>query len=93
MLPSIWSKFKQKITIWSVAALPGIAALGLIILLRLSGALQFLELVTLDFFLQLRPAEPIEERVVIVSIDEEDIQQIKNYPVSDREIAKLLRTL
>ncbi len=93
LLPSIWSKFKQEITIWSVAALPGIAALGLIILLRLSGALQFLELVTLDFFLQLRPAEPIEERVVIVSIDEEDIQQLKNYPVSDREIAKLLRTL
>lgn len=93
LLPSIWSKFKQEITIWSVAALPGIAALGLIILLRLSGALQFLELVTLDFFLQLRPAEPIEERVVIVSINEEDIQQLKNYPVSDREIAKLLRTL
>lgn len=92
MLPSIWSKFKQGITIWSVGALPGIVALGLVILLRLSGSLQFLEWVTLDSFLHLRPMEPIDERVVIVGIDEEDIQ-IKNYPVSDREIAKLLRTL
>lgn len=93
MLPSIWSKFKQGITIWFVGAVPGIAALGLIILLRLSGSLQYLDWVTLDFLLHLRPSEPIDERVVIVGIDEEDIRRIKNYPVSDREIAKLLRTL
>lgn len=91
-MPSIWSKFKQGITIWFVGALPGIVALGLVILLRLSGSLQFLEWVTLDSLLQLRPMEPIDERVVIVGIDEADIQQ-KNYPIPDREIAKLLRTL
>ena len=92
-MPSIWSKFKQKVIIWSVAALPGIATLVLIVLFRLSGALQFLEWVTLDSFLQLRSSEPIEERVVIVGIDEEDIRQIRDYPVPDREIAKLLATL
>ena len=92
-MPSIWSKFKQKVIIWSVAALPGIVTLVLIILFRLSGALQFLEWVTLDSFLRLRSSEPIEERVVIVGIDEEDIRQIRDYPVPDREIAKLLATL
>ncbi|WP_199192415.1 CHASE2 domain-containing protein [Chlorogloea sp. CCALA 695] len=91
-MPSIWSKFKQGITIWSVAA-PGIVALGVIILLRLSGSLQFLEWVTLDSFLGARFLEPIDQRVVIVGINEEDIQQINDYPISDREIAKLLRTL
>ena len=93
MLPNIWSKLKQKIPLWSVGAIPGIVALGLVILLRLLGSMQFLEWVTLDSFLRLRPLEPIDQRVVIVKIDEEDIHQIKDYPVPDREIAKLLRTL
>ncbi|MEH2083195.1 MAG: CHASE2 domain-containing protein [Nostoc sp.] len=95
MIPisGIWNKFKQRITIWFVAALPGIAVLGLIILLRLNGSLQLIEWLTLDSFLRLRPPEPIDERVVIVGIDDEDIQRIRNYPIPDREIAKLLRTL
>ena len=93
MLPNPRSKLRHKITIWSVGALPGIVALGLIILLRLSGSLQFLEWVTLDSFLRTRPLEPIDERVVIVGIDEEDIQRIKKHPVPDGEIARLLRTL
>lgn len=93
MLPGIWSKFKQEITIWSVATLPGIAVIGLVILIRLTGALQFMEWVTLDSFLRLRPSEPIDKRVVIVGIDEEDIRRIRNYPIPDREIAQLLLTL
>ena len=74
-------------------ALPGIAAIGLVILVRLNGTLQLVEWATLDSFLRLRPWEQIDERVVIVGIDEEDIQQVRNYPIPDREIAKLLRTL
>lgn len=93
MLPSIWSKTSRKISIWSVGVIPSIVALGLIILLRLSGLLQFIEWVTLDSFLHLRPWEAVDERVVMIGIDEEDIRQIKNYPVPDREIANLLRTL
>ncbi|KAM3096660.1 CHASE2 domain-containing protein [Phormidesmis sp. 146-35] len=93
MLLTSWNELKQKMALWAVTALPGIAALGMVILVRLSGSLQFLECVTLDSFLHLRPAEPIDERVVIVGIDEADIQQIGKYPIPDREIAKLLRTL
>ncbi len=88
----IWRKITPQVRRWSVTLLPGIAALGLIILLRLGGGLQVLECVMLDFFLSARPAEPIDQRVVIVGIDEGDIQHL-NYPVSDREIAALLRTL
>jgi CHASE2 domain-containing sensor protein/DNA-binding transcriptional MerR regulator len=93
LLPGIWSQFKQGITIWSVGVLPGIAVIGLVLLVRLTGSLQFIEWVTLDSFLRLRPSEPIDERVVIVGIDEEDIRRIRNYPIPDREIAKLLLTL
>lgn len=93
MLPGIWSNFKQGITTWFVGALPGLAAIGLVIFIRLTGTLQLVEWITLDSFLRLRPWESIDERVVIVGIDEGDIQQIRDYPVPDREIAKLLRTL
>jgi CHASE2 domain-containing sensor protein len=93
LLPGIWSKIRKEFTIWSVGSLPGIAAIGLVILVRLTGALQLIEWVTLDSFLRLRPSEPIDSRVVIVGIDEEDIRRIRDYPIPDREIAKLLLTL
>lgn len=93
MLATIWSKIRKEFTIWSVGALPGIVAIVLIVLLRFSGALQLIEWVTFDSFLRLRPSESIDQRIVIVGIDEADIQRIRNYPIPDREIAKLLRTL
>ena len=93
MLPTIWSKIRKEFTIWSVGTLPGIVAIVLIVLVRLSGALQLIEWVTFDSFLRLRPSEPIDQRIVIVGIDEADIQRIRNYPIPDREIAKLLKTL
>jgi CHASE2 domain-containing sensor protein len=85
LLPGIWSQFKQGITIWSVGVLPGIAVIGLVILVRLTGSLQLIEWVTLDSFLRLHPPEPIDERVVIVGIDEEDIRRIRNYPIPIRD--------
>lgn len=62
-------------------------------LARLTGSLQFFEWVALDNFLRLRPAEPMDERIVIVGIDEGDIQQIRTYPIPDQDIAELLRLL
>ncbi len=93
MLSGIWRKIKRKITLWSVGTLPGIAALGLVIIIRLSGSLQFSEWITLDSFMRMRPAESIDERIVIVGIDEADIRNVGAYPIPDREIARLLRTL
>ncbi|MEP6519563.1 CHASE2 domain-containing protein [Microcoleus vaginatus] len=93
MLRTISSKIRKEFTIGSRGTLPGIVAIALIVLVRLSGALQLIEWVTFDSFLRLRPSEPIDERIVIVGIDEADIQRIRNYPIPDREIAKLLRKL
>ncbi|NEP10346.1 MAG: CHASE2 domain-containing protein [Symploca sp. SIO2C1] len=69
------------------------AILVLVIIARLTGSLQLLEWVTLDYFLRLRPPEPRDERVLIVGIDEKDIQSVGTYPIPDREMAALLRTL
>lgn len=64
-----------------------------VIIARLTGSLQFLELVTLDKFLRLRPPEPREERIVIVGITEADIQRTRTYPIPDRDLANLLKRL
>jgi CHASE2 domain-containing sensor protein len=93
LLPTILSKIRKEFTIWSVGTLPGIVAIGLIVLVRLNGSLQLIEWIAFDSFLRLRPSEPIDERIVIVGIDEANIRRIRNYPIPDREIAKMLRTL
>ncbi|BDA76290.1 similar to adenylate cyclase (plasmid) [Calothrix sp. PCC 7716] len=79
--------------IWRIGVLPGIAAIGLTIIARMLGSLQSLELAAYDTFMRLRQDEPIDERILIVGINEEDIRRIKQYPIPDGEIAKLLRTL
>lgn len=89
----IWRRIKEEIVIWRVGALPGLAVVGLVIIARLTGSLQFIEWLALDCFLRLRPPEPVDERIVIVGINEADIQSVGDYPIPDREIAALLRTL
>ena len=89
----LWRRIKQEIAIWRVGALPGIVVIGLAIAARLTGSLQSLELSTFDSFLRLRPDETIDERVVIVGINEADIHSIGAFPIPDQEIAALLRRL
>ena len=60
------------------------------ILLRFSGFLQAWELATLDQTFQLRSAEPIDDRIVIVGINEGDLRKVKQWPISDRLMAQLL---
>ncbi|MEH2078355.1 MAG: CHASE2 domain-containing protein [Nostoc sp.] len=65
----------------------------IVVIARLCGLLQNFELITLDTFLRLRPLEKTDDKVVIVGIDEKDIRSVKNYPISDRELAKLIKKI
>lgn len=89
----IWQKVKQEIAIWRTGAMPGIAVIAIVVLVRLLGGLQFLELTALDNFLRWRESEPKDERIAIIGISEEDIQQLDNYPLSDLELVNLITTL
>lgn len=55
------------------------------------GMLESPELSALDWMFQLRPAEPVDKRIVIISIDDKDISNLRNWPISDQTIAMLLR--
>ncbi|MEG4266587.1 CHASE2 domain-containing protein [Microcoleus sp. Pol12A4] len=93
MKPDRWQAVKSDVTTWGRGALPGVMVIVAVMMARLSGALQFWELVAFDQFLRLRPPEPMDERIVIVGITEEDIQRARTYPIPDRDIADLLKRL
>lgn len=60
-----------------------------VILLRTLGLLQALELAAFDQTLTFRPREKPDERVIIVTIEEADLQQY-GFPIPDNILAKLL---
>lgn len=81
----------QKLALLTIV--PEVLLVAIICLARLSGSLQFLELFLFDRFLQWRPSEPIDERITIIGIDEEDIREIGAHPIPDRDLAELLNQL
>lgn len=83
-------KIKNRLIFWRVGILPGFVIIGFMIIARLMGLLQFLEWSALDKLLRLRPSEPIDERIVIVGINETDIRNVGTYPIPDRKMAELL---
>ncbi|MBN8564959.1 MAG: CHASE2 domain-containing protein [Leptolyngbya sp. UWPOB_LEPTO1] len=78
---------------WKSALIPGILVIAVVLGIRACGWLQPLEWMALDSLMRHRPAEAIDERVVLVMIDDEDIEQLKTYPISDREITATITKL
>jgi diguanylate cyclase (GGDEF)-like protein/PAS domain S-box-containing protein len=64
-----------------------------ILLLRSFGLMQSLEWAALDYFFQLRPQEPLDERITIVTVDEASLHDIGSWPIPDYHIAQLLQKL
>jgi CHASE2 domain-containing sensor protein len=93
MQPEIWQKLRTELSIWRVGALPGLVVILVVILARCTGAIQSLELLAFDTFLLLRPEELIDERILIVGINEKDISNVGTYPIPDGEIANLILKL
>ena len=57
------------------------------------GSLQRWELLAFDWFTNLRPTEPPDERIIIVAITDKDIAKLNTYPVPDRVLADLIRKI
>ncbi|MEG3437736.1 CHASE2 domain-containing protein [Pannus brasiliensis CCIBt3594] len=72
--------------VWVVVPSVGL----LITALRLMGWFQPAEWTGYDLFLQLRPRESPDSRIVIVGLEESDIQKYRQWPVSDRLLARLI---
>ncbi|PSF36058.1 histidine kinase [Aphanothece hegewaldii CCALA 016] len=89
----MWAKIGTKLQRLPFGIVPGLTLTGLILLTRSLGLFQHFELSALDLLLRYRPFETLDERIVIVGIDEQDIKKLRQYPVADVEIATLITTL
>lgn len=86
---------KIKLSIWKWRGVwittPCVAIV--VILLRLTGIFQLWEWATFDFYMRHRPLPPVDERIVIVGIEERDVQKIGQAVIPDAVYAQLLKKL
>ncbi len=66
---------------------------GAIVGLRELSALEGLELGAYDVLMRSRPEKGLDQRIVVVGINDEDIQTRKEYPIHDGTLAKTLKKL
>jgi len=66
---------------------------GSVLLVRWLGGLQGPELAAYDHLMRRRPAAPLDDRILVVGIDETDIQTRQEFPLHDRTVAELLTVL
>jgi CHASE2 domain-containing sensor protein len=86
----MWGNLKRQIKQWRSVWITTITVAIVIILLRLTGTLQLLEWVRLDQMFRMRPPEPADPRIVLVTINESDINALGDWPMSDAVLARLL---
>jgi diguanylate cyclase (GGDEF)-like protein/PAS domain S-box-containing protein len=81
-LRSVWHRGRIWITASGVAA--GIVGL------RLTGVLQLAEFALYDQMFRWRPLEVTDDRIVLVTIEESDLERLNQWPMSDRQLNGLL---
>jgi adenylate cyclase len=75
--------------VWLTA--PGVTLV--VVVLRFLGVLQFWEWKAYDAYLRLRPATTLEQRVVIVGLEESDLRHLGQGAISDRVYSQLLEKI
>ena len=107
-LPAIWQNPATDCLTWSdfqpeiqpiqsrqntkLALVSSVVAAGLVMVCRLGGWLEPLELKAYDHLMQQRPAETIDPRILVVEITEEDTNRDR-YPLSDRALVEAIDLL
>jgi len=76
-----------------VVAISSITVTGALLGLRAMGTFQQLELLSFDQMIRWRPQQPIDPRLVIISISETDLRIQNRWPLPDQTIATLLEKL
>lgn len=81
---------KQELWKWRglLVAAPAVAVF--VIALRSLGLLQLWEWAALDQYFRWRPVEMMDDRLVVVGIEESDIRKIGKWPIPDAVLAELL---
>ncbi|MBD1912143.1 CHASE2 domain-containing protein [Leptolyngbya sp. FACHB-16] len=66
---------------------------GSVVAARWLGWLQGPELAAYDHYMRRRPVAPLDDRLLVVGVDETDIQTRQEFPIRDRTLADVLTAL
>ena len=83
----------QRITLFSSAFFSLAISIALIYFLRSEGILEPYELNLLDRFFIERQEQSVSEEIVLVTITENDLKELEQYPLSDLKLAQVLETI
>ncbi|MGC9504510.1 CHASE2 domain-containing protein [Baaleninema sp.] len=83
----------SKIWQWRFVLVTAPVVAGLVVAGQMSGWFRLWEWTVRDQLFRLRPSEPIDERIVVVAIDEPDIVAVGQWPMPDALLATLLRRI
>ncbi|NEP12562.1 MAG: CHASE2 domain-containing protein [Symploca sp. SIO2C1] len=89
----MWTKLKTRFLRGRILGTIVVSVTGAVLGLQWAGTLQLLESAILDRWFRLRPLESSKSRLVIVTIDEEDISRLERWPMSDATLATVLEKL
>ena len=88
----MWSKIKRQARKWQEVVITASCVTGLTLIGSVTGLFEALELKAFDQLTRWRPIEPLDSRIVIVTIDEEDLDNY-GFPVSDQKLAQALEII
>ncbi|MEM9924262.1 MAG: CHASE2 domain-containing protein [Cyanobacteria bacterium P01_D01_bin.50] len=89
----MWSKFKTLLWQWRFVAITTPAVALTVIIGSMAGLFQLLEWTTLEHFFAMRAPEKPEKRILIVTIDEQDITKVGKWPIPDAVLADALKKI
>ncbi|NER52065.1 MAG: CHASE2 domain-containing protein, partial [Symploca sp. SIO1A3] len=102
-VPPTWRDLRQpspSISLWRqflTVCLLSLAVTGLLVGIRQLGLLQVLELQAFDQLMRMRPAEPPDQRILVIKVTEEDIQaqgeEQRKSSLPDQTLEQLLKQL
>ena len=66
---------------------------GCLSFFRFAGAFESWELAVYDGFFSQKPIEPLDDRLLVVGIDEKDMQSRREYPIKESTVVDLIQAL
>lgn len=89
----MWKKIHKKIKKWRNPLIITSSVAGCVIAGSMVGIFNLLEFSVRDQLFRLRPTESVDQRIVIVTIDESDIHYVKKWPMSDHFMTQVIQNI
>ncbi len=89
----MWSNLKALFWRWRFVLMTGPSVAICVMAGGMAGFFQLLEWAAVEQFFALRPPEKLEQRILIVTIDEKDITKVGKWPIPDAVLAVALAKL